>query len=57
LEKFKRNLMTNKPLKENKVAIKNNKTNFWNKWWSSFEKTDLQRIQGTQKRKYLMYFK
>ena len=51
MEKFKRNLITNKPFKENKVAIKNNKTNFWNKWWSSFEKTNLQRIQGKQERK------
>ena len=42
--------MINKPLKE-RIAINNNKTNFWNKWWSSFEKTNLQRIQGKQERK------
>ena len=43
--------MTNKPLKENKVAIKNNKSYSWNKWWSSFENTNLQRLQCKQERK------
>ena len=32
---------------------KNKKDIFWNKWWNSFEKTNLQRIQGNQKRKEL----
>ena len=27
-----------------------NKTIDWNKWWNSFEKADLKRVQGKQKR-------
>jgi len=32
------------------VIEEDKKDKFWNKWWNSFEKTDLQRMQGTQKR-------
>jgi len=31
------------------VIKEDKKNNFWDKWWNSFEKTDLQRIQGIQK--------
>jgi virulence-associated protein VagC len=32
------------------VIEENKKDNFWNKWWNSFEKTDLERMQGKQER-------
>jgi len=34
----------------NGIAIMKADENIWNKWWDSFEKSDLQRMQGTQKR-------
>ena len=38
------------------VLIEENKKDiFWNKWWNSFEKTNLQRIQGNQKREELFW--
>ena len=32
------------------VIEEDKKEEFWNKWWNSFEKTDLQRVQGKQER-------
>lgn len=32
------------------VIEENKKDNFWNKWWNSFEKSDLERLQGKQER-------
>jgi len=32
------------------IIEKDKKNDFWAKWWSSFEKTDLRRIQGNQER-------
>ena len=32
------------------VIEENKKEKFWNKWWNSFETTDLQRVQGKQER-------
>ena len=32
------------------IIEKDKRNNFWDKWWNSFEKTDLQRIQGNQER-------
>ena len=37
---------------KNTFKSNSNKTINWNKWWSSFEKADLKRVQGKQKRKY-----
>jgi len=33
------------------IAGKNGK-NFWKKWWDSFEKIDLKRLQANQKREF-----
>ena len=56
--KIKESVITilDKLLKKDKVTIKNNKNDFWKKWWNSFEKTDLQRVQGNQKRN-IMFLK
>jgi len=32
------------------IVEENKKNDFWDKWWNSFEKTELKRVQGTQKR-------
>jgi len=32
------------------VIEEDKKEKFWDKWWNSFETTDLQRAQGTQER-------
>jgi len=49
---FNSNKVIIKKLDESIIIIEEDKKDkFWDKWWDSFEKTDLQRIQGTQKRK------
>jgi len=32
------------------IIEEDKKEKFWDKWWNSFETTDLQRVQGTQER-------
>jgi len=34
------------------IIEEDKKEKFWDKWWNSFEKADLKRVQGKQKRKY-----